>query len=201
MKKRLLATLAISLLILSGCGDKKKEAVQTLPIDEVVAKLQLGEKPNAPQTLIDDAQIMIDRADIGGYGLITPKKLKKMIDENSSLCILNVSAKGEYLLGMIPKAKNFEISAMSKGANGELGGDSKIGTQEKFAKKLGGDRKKIVVIYDSGSGSHYLSSSADTACLWAKKLGFEKVYMLVGGFKAWKEGGYPTTLEAPSCCK
>ena len=68
-----------------------------------------------------------------------------------------------------------------------------------FERKCHG--KKIVVIYDSGSGSHYLSSSADTACLWAKKLGFEKVYMLVGGFKAWKEGGYPTTLEAPSCCK
>lgn len=200
MKKTLLA-LSLALLALSGCGEQKKESTQTLPLDEVVAKLQLGEKPQAPQTLLDDAEIIINRAKTGGYALLTPSELKKMIDENTPLSLLSVSPKGEYLLGLIPKSKNFEISSLSKGANGELVWDSKIGTQEKFAKKMGGDKKKIVVIYDGGSGSHYLSSNADTACLWAKKLGFEKVYMLVGGFKAWKDQGYPVTLEAPSCCR
>lgn len=200
MKKTLL-TLTLALLALSGCGEKKEQTPQSMSIDEVVAKLQLSQKPNAPQTLIDDAEIIINRANNAGYSLITPKELKALIDKNTPLSILNVSPKGEYLLGMIPKAKNFEIPSSSKGANGELQWESKAGSQEKFIKKMGGDKTKIVVIYDGGSGSHYLSSSADTACLWAKKLGFEKVYMLVGGFKAWKEQGYPTTLEAPSCCK
>lgn len=200
MKKTLFALL-LSLLAFVGCGEKKKEVTLSEGIDTVVEKLQLGEKPSAPQTLIDDAEIIINRANNGGYTLITPKELSKLINSNSPLSILNVSPKGEYLLGMIPKAKNFEISSSGKNPNGSLVWDSKVGTQEKFIKKMGGDKKRVVVIYDGGSGSHYLSSSADTACLWAKKLGFEKVYLLVGGFKAWKEQGYPVTLEAPSCCK
>lgn len=198
--KKTLFTLFLGLLVLSGCGEKPKTS-SDLPIDEVVSRLQKGENPRVSKNLIDDAQIMIDRAKLGGYMLISPKDLKQLIDKQTPLSILNVSPKGEYLLGMIPKAKNFEISSSSRGANGVLQWEDKAGSQEKFMKKMGGDRKKIVVIYDGGSGSHYLSSSADTACLWAKKLGFEKVYMLVGGFKAWKESGYPTTLEAPSCCK
>ncbi|WP_305862276.1 rhodanese-like domain-containing protein [Helicobacter cholecystus] len=198
MKKTLFA-LFVSFLILGGCGEKKKDT--GVSIDAVIEKLQVGEKPNAPQALIDDAEIMINRADIGHYSLITPKELKKLMDLNSAFSILSVSPKGEYLLGMIPKAKNFEISASNKNANGILQWDNQLGSQEQFAEKMGGDKRGVVVIYDSGSGSHYLSSSADTACLWAKKLGFEKVYLLVGGFKAWKEQGYPTTLQAPSCCE
>lgn len=199
MKKTLFALL-ISLLVFAGCGERKKEVPLSVGIDVAVEKLQLGEKFNAPRELIDDAQIMIDRASKGGYTLITPKELNQLISSNSPLSILNVSPKGEYLLGMIPKAKNFEISSSDQGANGALQWDSRLGTQKQFVKKMGGDKKRAVVIYDSGSASQYLSLSADIACIWAKKLGFEKVYLLVGGFKAWKESGYPVTLEAPSCC-
>lgn len=202
MKKTLLTALAISLLALSGCGDKKKEEhSKAYQVEEVIAQIQKGQKPKAPQTLIDDAQVMLDRANNGGYNLITSTELKKMIDEKTPLALLNVSPKGEYLLGLIPMAKNFEIDTSSKSANGSLEWNSKIGTQEKFAKKMGGDREKIVVIYDGGNGELYSGGRADTACLWAKKLGFKKVYKLVGGLKAWKEHNYPITQEAPSCCK
>lgn len=201
MKKTLLITLAISLLALSGCGNKKQEHSKAYKIDEVLTQIQQGKTPDAPQTLIDDAQVMIDRADSGGYQLITSAELKKMMEEKTPFSLLNVSPKGEYLLGLIPMAKNFEIDTSSKSANGSLEWNSKAGSQEKFAKKLGGDRERIVVIYDGGNGELYMGGRADTACLWAKKLGFKKVYKLVGGLKSWKEHNYPITQEAPSCCK
>lgn len=201
MKKTLLITLAISLLTFSGCGNKKQEHSKAYKIDEVLTQIQQGKTPDAPQTLIDDAQVMIDRADNGGYQLITSAELKKMMEEKTPFSLLNVSPKGEYLLGLIPMAKNFEIDTSSKSANGSLEWNSKAGSQEKFAKKLGGDRERIVVIYDGGNGELYMGGRADTACLWAKKLGFKKVYKLVGGLKSWKEHNYPITQEAPSCCK
>lgn len=201
MKKTLLA-LTLSLLALSGCGEKKEQKhSKAYEIQEVIIDLQQGKKPNAPQALIDDAQMMIDRADNGGYKLITVMELKKLLDNNTPLSLLNVSPKGEYLLGLIPMAKNFEISPSSKSPDGSLIWDSKAGDQEKFSKKMGGDKEKIVVIYDGGNSKLYAGGRADTACLWAKKLGFKKVYKLAGGFKAWKEYGYPITQEAPSCCK
>lgn len=201
MKKTLLA-LILALLALSGCGEKKEQKhSKAYEIQTIITDLQQGKKPNAPQTLIDDAQVMIDRANNDGYKLITVMELKKMLDSNTPLSILNVSPKGEYLLGLIPMAKNFEISSSSKNPNGSLVWDSKAGSQEKFAKKMGENKEKIVVIYDGGNGELYAGGRADTACLWAKKLGFTKVYKLVGGFKAWKEYGYPITQEAPSCCK
>lgn len=201
MKKTLL-TLSLALLALSGCGEKKEQKhSKAYEIQSVITDLQQGKKPNAPQALIDEAQVMMDRASNDGYELITAVELKKLLDSNTPLSILNVSPKGEYLLGLIPMAKNFEISSSSKNPNGSLVWDSKAGSQEKFAKKMGGDKEKIVIIYDGGNGELYTSGRADTACLWAKKLGFKKVYKLVGGLKAWKEYGYPITQEAPSCCK
>lgn len=197
--KKFIGVLCFFVVFFGGCKQTQPKS-QESNLGEVILMLQQGNTPSAPQALIDDAQSIITRAKLGGYELILPEQLSALISSSTPFRLLDVSPNAQYKLGLIASAKNFEIPLSNKQADGTLVWEEKNGSQEKFVRKLGGQPAGMVVIYDSGEDALYQGGRADIACLWAKKLGFEKVYLLVGGFKAWKEQGYPTTLEAPSCC-
>ncbi|MFC8057116.1 sulfurtransferase [Bacillus cereus] len=77
----------------------------------------------------------------------------------------------------------------------EHGGRHPLPNIEEFADKLsqaGIDEHTTVIAYDSQAG-------ANASRLWwlLNYVGHEKVYILDGGFPAWKENGLPTTTEIP----
>ncbi|GAB6563023.1 sulfurtransferase [Bacillus mobilis] len=77
----------------------------------------------------------------------------------------------------------------------EHGGRHPLPNIEAFADKLsqaGIDEHTTVIAYDSQAG-------ANASRLWwlLNYVGHEKVYILDGGFPAWKENGLPTTTEIP----
>lgn len=198
--KKILLSFGVAILMLVGCGDKK-QALQNSELEDVVVAL-INSHPlpqNTPQELIDDAQTLILRSEKDGYSLISSKELDNLMQQKFPVVLIDVSANGNYLLGHIANAKEFEFSNELKLKNGELEWNAQQDIQA-YKTKLEGDKEALIVIYDEGDAPTYQNSKATLACIWAKKLGYNNVYQLIGGRKAWRERGYPLTQETPQCC-
>ncbi|MDC7974187.1 sulfurtransferase [Bacillus sp. BLCC-B18] len=95
----------------------------------------------------------------------------------------------------IPRALYFDLNLDLSSPVKEHGGRHPLPNIEDFADKLsqaGIDEHTTVIAYDSQAG-------ANASRLWwlLNYVGHEKVYILDGGFPAWKENGLPVTKEIP----
>ena len=95
----------------------------------------------------------------------------------------------------IPSAIYADIGKDLSSEVGEHGGRHPIPSKEafiRFMQNLGVDQDTILIAYDGGEGSFA------ARFLWLSQLyGYERVYVLNGGLKAWKEHGYPLTADEP----
>ncbi|MDA1529683.1 sulfurtransferase [Bacillus cereus group sp. TH260-2LC] len=95
----------------------------------------------------------------------------------------------------IPHALYFDLNLDLSSPVKEHGGRHPLPNIEEFADKLsqaGIDEHTTVIAYDSQAG-------ANASRLWwlLNYVGHEKVYILDGGFPAWKENGLRVTKEIP----
>ncbi|MFJ5757703.1 sulfurtransferase [Neobacillus sp. NPDC093182] len=102
----------------------------------------------------------------------------------------------EYENIHIPGACYFDLEGDLSGEAAEHGGRHPMPDIEAFSDKLehaGIDENTTVISYDQGEG-------AFAARFWwlLQYLGHEKVFVLDGGFKGWREGNYPVTSDVPA---
>ena len=122
----------------------------------------------------------------GGYELLTVAELKKMIDAKQPMVIVDTMPyEDSYQKEHIPGAKQFlfPIPRMSKWDAKETGGK----TEADFTTLLGADKNIPVVVYCG----FVKCGRSDNGALWARKLGYTKVYRVPGGIFAWKGAKYP----------
>ena len=122
----------------------------------------------------------------GGYELLTVAELKKMIDAKQAMVIVDTMPyEDSYKKEHIPGAKQFlfPIPRMSQWDAKETGGK----TEADYAALLGTDKNIPVVVYCG----FVKCGRSDNGALWARKLGYTKVYRVPGGVFAWKGAKYP----------
>ncbi|WP_102274821.1 sulfurtransferase [Cytobacillus massiliigabonensis] len=101
-----------------------------------------------------------------------------------------------YVKDHIPGAVYFHLSKDLSGSISAHGGRHPLPAiedlQETFS-HAGISDETTVIAYDGGEGSY-------AARLWwlLNYLGHEKVYILNGGYKAWKDAGYPANESIPT---
>ncbi len=123
----------------------------------------------------------------GGYDVVTTEELKKWIDANKDMVIVDTMPyEASYKKAHIPGAVQllFPIPDMKKWDTGKTAGKSKTDFQE----LLGPDKNKTIVVY---CGFVKCTRSHNGAA-WAIKLGYKNVYRYSGGIFAWKGAKYPT---------
>ena len=122
----------------------------------------------------------------GGYDVVTTEELKQWIDAGKDMVIVDTMPyKDSYKKQHIPGAVQFlfPIPEMKTWDLKETDGK----TQEDFAKLLGNDKNKTIVIY---CGFVKCARSHNGAA-WAVKLGYKNVFRQPGGIFAWKGAKYP----------
>jgi rhodanese-related sulfurtransferase len=122
----------------------------------------------------------------GGYDVVTTAELKKWIDEDKNMLIVDTMPfKASYKKAHVPGAKQFlfPIPDMKTWDIKETDGK----TKEDFMALLGPDKNKTIVIY---CGFVKCTRSHNGAA-WAKKLGYKNVYRHPGGIFSWKGAKYP----------
>lgn len=126
----------------------------------------------------------------GGYDVVTTAELKKWIDEEKDIVIVDTMPyEASYKKNHIPGAVQFlfPIPDMTEWDTKETDGKTKAD----FEKLLGPDKNKVIVIY---CGFVKCTRSHNGAA-WAKKLGYKNVYRHPGGIFAWKGADYPIEKE------
>jgi thiosulfate/3-mercaptopyruvate sulfurtransferase len=117
----------------------------------------------------------------GGYKVVTTNELKKWIDQNKNILIVDTMPFADsYKKQHIPGAVNFafpipEMTSMAENTKAEL------------TKCLGTDKDRLIVFY---CGFTKCTRSHNGA-LWAVRLGYRNVYRYPGGIKGWSEADYP----------
>jgi thiosulfate/3-mercaptopyruvate sulfurtransferase len=130
-----------------------------------------------------------------GNALISVQELKKLIDaKDPKLVVLAAENSVEYRLGHIPGSYQVDrpaIEALPETQNGVTGNIIDAAGFTKLVQSLGISRDSTVVVYDT---------KYDATRLWWVFAYYGKgdVRVLDGGIKAWKAGGYPVELLAPS---
>ena len=122
----------------------------------------------------------------GGYDIISTDELKKAIDENKDMIIVDTMPyEDSYKKSHIPGAVQFlfPIPEMNNWDEKETANKS----QSDFTALLGEDKDKTVVIYCG----FVKCTRSHNGAVWAKKLGYNNVYRYPGGIFAWKGAGYP----------
>lgn len=121
----------------------------------------------------------------GGYGVITAKELKDLIDSGKDVLIIDTMPyDASYKKAHVPGAKQFlfPIPEMKKWDNKETGGK----TMDDFKALLGPDMSKTIVIYCG----FVKCGRSHNGAMWAKKLGYTDVLRFSGGIFAWKGAKY-----------
>jgi thiosulfate/3-mercaptopyruvate sulfurtransferase len=114
---------------------------------------------------------------------------------------LNDPEKGqlEYKEGHLPNAHYFDLNNDLSGAVKEHGGRHPLPDFKELHQKL-----EEAGVYDDGEVLLYDDQNGAMASrLWflMELMGFKKAYILDGGFKAWKESGFPVSTEVPDMGK
>ena len=205
MKKLCALICVITLGLFLGCKDKEEiKESKYLAILKAVEYLSNSQVPSQEfqEHILDDAKALISRSESVGYKLISPQELQ---DKSDEFIIIASLPRGIYNLGLIPHAKFFEFaqspSLNDNGSDWNWTLDAKARAQEEFINLLGEDKQAKIVFYDSGDATLSPVGSAHLGLIWAKHLGYENLYRLIGGFGAWKESGLPTTTQVPECCQ
>jgi rhodanese-related sulfurtransferase len=122
----------------------------------------------------------------GGYELLTAAELKKMIDDGKPMVLVDTMPyDASYRKEHLPGAKNFlfPIPRMSSWDVKETGGK----TEADFAALLGAEKDIQVVVYCG----FVKCTRSDNAAVWARKLGYTRVYRFPGGLYSWKGANFP----------
>jgi thiosulfate/3-mercaptopyruvate sulfurtransferase len=105
------------------------------------------------------------------------------------------AGKTSYLKEHIPGAVYFDLEKDLSGHVKEHGGRHPLPNMKNFLRKIenaGIDNESIIIAYDQGEGAFA------SRCWWLfRYLGHEQVFVLNGGFKAWKEKGLETQAAVP----
>jgi thiosulfate/3-mercaptopyruvate sulfurtransferase len=127
--------------------------------------------------------------------LISPTQLA-LEKEQESVVIIDTRAPEEYAISHIPGAVNIrEIFTYLTNSTPE----ALLGLQSLFSEILGAaglSGEERAVIYEDAMDSGYGQSCRGYFLL--KYLGYPKVSVLHGGYKAWQAAGLPTTAEVPT---
>lgn len=122
----------------------------------------------------------------GKYDVVTTVELKQWIDAGKEIIIVDTMPyKESYKKQHVPGAVQFLFPIPEMTAWDTMETDGK--SQADFAKLLGDDKNKPVVIY---CGFVKCTRSHNGAA-WAVKLGYKNVYRHPGGIFAWKGAKYP----------
>lgn len=122
----------------------------------------------------------------GGYGLITAKELKDLIDSGKDVLIIDTMPYADsYKKTHVPGAKQFlfPIPEMKQWDIKETDGK----TLDDFNALLGPEKTKTIVVYCG----FVKCTRSHNGAMWAVNLGYEKVLRFPGGIFAWKGAGYP----------
>ena len=133
-----------------------------------------------------DAVALARDTKAGGYELLTAAELKKMISEGKAMVLVDTMPyEASYRKEHIPGAKNFlfPVPRMSAWDSKETAGK----TEADYAALLGADKDKPIVVYCG----FVKCTRSDNAAVWARKLGFTRVYRFPGGLFAWKGADFP----------
>jgi thiosulfate/3-mercaptopyruvate sulfurtransferase len=105
------------------------------------------------------------------------------------------AGKTSYLKEHIPGAVYFDLEKDLSGHVKEHGGRHPLPNMKNFLRKIenaGIDNESMIIAYDQGEGAFA------SRCWWLfRYLGHEQVFVLNGGFKAWKEKGLETQISIP----
>lgn len=107
---------------------------------------------------------------VGGKNVSVPEATLLMNREDA--VIVDVRESGEWSTGHIPNARHIALGQF----------DKRIGELDKFK------ARPVILCCASGNRS-------SSACGALKKAGFERVYNLDGGMRAWRDAGLPTTTK------
>ncbi len=133
-----------------------------------------------------EAVKLLREVQAGGYGIVTTPELKKWMDGKKDMVIVDTMPyEASYKKNHVPGAVQFlfPIPDMNEWDDKETAGK----TQDDFAKLLGPDKDKTIVIY---CGFVKCTRSHNGAA-WAVKMGYKNVYRYPGGIFAWKGADYP----------
>lgn len=122
----------------------------------------------------------------GGYELLAVAELKKWLDEGTDMLIVDTMPfEDSYKKNHIPGAVQFlfPIPDMPEWKMTETGDKS----EQDFANLLGPDKERPLVFYCG----FVKCTRSHNAAMWARNMGYTKVYRLPGGIVAWKEAKYP----------
>lgn len=192
-------------LIFNACSENKEQGkyAKLVSIIEQIQSDANSVDKNMDMSLVDDAFALDSRAKSSGYKLISPKELNEI--NNEEIVIIASVPRGIYNLGLIPNAKNFEFakspSVNDDGSEWNWQADALNREQSEFIEFLGNDKDKKIIFYDSGEDIISPIGSAHIGLMWAKQLGYNNLYRLIGGMEAWREFNLPITTQMPSCCQ
>jgi thiosulfate/3-mercaptopyruvate sulfurtransferase len=123
----------------------------------------------------------------GGYDVVNTDELKKWMDAGKEMVIVDTMPyKDSYAKQHVPGAKQFLFPIPDMPAWDAKETDNK--SEQDFAKILGPDKDKVIVIYCG----FVKCTRSHNGALWAKKLGYKNVYRYPGGIFAWKGANYPS---------
>jgi rhodanese-related sulfurtransferase len=134
-----------------------------------------------------DAVKLVREVQRGGYDVVTTEELKQWIDAGKNMIIVDTMPyEASYKKAHIPGAKQFlfPIPEMNVWDTKETDGK----TQEDYARLLGPDKEKVIVVYCG----FVKCTRSHNGAVWARKLGYRNVYRQPGGIFAWKGVNYKT---------
>lgn len=126
----------------------------------------------------------------GGYDVISTGALQELLKSGEDVLVVDTMPyEASYKKGHIPSATQFlfPIPEMNEWDSNETSGKSK----EEYAKLLGSDKEKKIVIYCG----FVKCTRSHNGALWAKKMGYNNVFRHPGGLYAWKGAGYDVEKE------
>ena len=133
-----------------------------------------------------DAVNLVRQVQRGGYDLVTTAELKSWIDGGKPMVIVDTMPyEASYKKAHVPGAVQFLFPIPDMNAWNTAETDGK--TQEDFAKLLGPDKEKTIVIYCG----FVKCTRSHNGATWAVKMGYKNVYRYSGGVFAWKGAKYP----------
>ena len=122
----------------------------------------------------------------GDYGIVSTPELKAWMDSRKDMVMVDAMPSDSYSKKHIPGAVQFlfPIPDMKAWDVKETGGK----TKEDFAKLLGPDKDKTIVVYCG----FVKCTRSHNAAVWAKSLGYKNVYRYPGGIYAWQGAKFQT---------
>jgi thiosulfate/3-mercaptopyruvate sulfurtransferase len=122
--------------------------------------------------------------------LTTPVALEKIL-ANSHLCLIDTRPAEQFAHGLIPGAVHFDLFGISLVDTSPAPLKAFMAMMRHLFELRGINLEKEVVFYEETSGMR-----AARGLWFLEYFGHRNVHVLDGGFRAWRQAGYPITTEA-----